>query len=247
MKKTYFNVKAFLYNISCVEYEPDNKEAGYAVVCLHGFGGDKESSAIERLAEDITSRGGAVIAFDFAAHGNSEACDEMLTVDNCVEDTKLVYEYAENKYKKVDFFATSFGAFVLINAMKYGCFKDSKLVLRAPAVKMENTFLNPICNMSAKELEKADKTECGFQRKMNLGYDFWIDLKSHSVSDILFENKTLLIYGDRDDVVCPDDMRTFASIRSNIEVKVVKGADHRFKGRGQLEEAILAAVDFLME
>lgn len=247
MEEIRFELKGKLYNISCIAYEPTKRASEFAVVCLHGFGGDKESSAIKRLAERITEKNGAVIGFDFAAHGESEAGDEMLTVENCVEDAKTVYAYAKNKYGNADFFATSFGAFVLINLLKTVDFRGVKAVLRAPAVKMENTFLSPICNLAIDELKREKFVECGFERKIKLGYDFWLDLKNNSVDDVFFDNEALMIYGDRDDVVCPDDMEQFASQRSNIKVKIISGADHRFKGKGQLEDAILAAVDFLTE
>lgn len=246
MKFSFFRIKGRFYNISCIEYVPKAKIADFAVVCLHGFGGDKESSAIKRLAERITERGGAVIGFDFASHGESEAQDEMLTVDNCISDTKTIYAYAKNKYGRAEFFATSFGAFVLINMLKSADFKEVKAVFRAPAVKMEDTFLNPICNLTSAELGARDSVVCGFQRKMKLGYDFWLDLKNHNTESVYFENQVLMIYGDKDDVVRVEDMEAFAAQRPNIKVKVVTGADHRFKGKGQLDEVIESAVEFLI-
>lgn len=247
MKALSFSVKGEKYNISCISYEPESSEADFAVVCIHGFGGDKKSSAVKRLAEKITECGGAVVCFDFACHGESEADESMLTVENCVCDAKSAYTFAENKYGNVSFFATSFGAFVLINMLKSADFKGIKAVLRSPAVKMENTFLSPICNLTSAELENTDHVECGFERKMKLGYDFWCDLKNHNIDEADFDNEVLMIYGDRDDVVAPEDMAEFARARENIQVKIIEGADHRFKGKGQLEAVIDAAVDFLTE
>ncbi|MBR4071838.1 MAG: alpha/beta hydrolase [Clostridia bacterium] len=246
MKVSRFFIKGVLYNISCVAYEPENKKAEFSIVCLHGFGGDKESSAINLLAHRITDNGGAVVAFDFASHGESETSDEMLTVENCVNDTKTIYAYAKNRYGKADFFATSFGAYILVNLLKSVDFKGVRAVLRSPAVKMENTFLDPICNLASAELKRKGNVECGFERTMKLGYSFWEDLKKHSVFDAEFDNDTLMIYGDRDDVVSPVDMEVFAAKRSNIKAKVIKGADHRFKGKGQLKEAIESAAEFLL-
>jgi len=244
MKVLRYHISGEKYNVSCISYEPKDA-ADFAVVCIHGFGGDKESSAVKRLAEKITERGGAVVCFDLACHGESEVDESMLTVENCVHDAKSVYAFAENKYGNVSFFATSFGAFVLINMLKSVDFKGIKAVLRSPAVKMENTFLKPICNLTSAELKNADHVVCGFERKMKLGYDFWIDLKNHNIDDAVFDNEALMIYGDRDDVVSPCDMAEFARKRENIKVKIISGADHRFKGKGQLEEAIDAAVGFL--
>ena len=246
MKILRYDISSGKYNINCITYEPEVCACQFAVICLHGFGGDKESSAIKCLAQAITDNGGAVVAFDFASHGKSEADEKYLTVENCVSDAKAVYAYAKNKYSKVDFFATSFGAYILINMLKSADFKGIKAIFRSPAVKMENTFLSPICNLTSAELKKQGVVECGFERKMRLGYDFWEDLKEHSIFDAEFENNALMIYGDRDDVVSVEDMKAFAHSRDNIKVKVIEGADHRYKGNGQLEKAIEAAVEFLI-
>ncbi len=246
MRAVYTKVDSELYRISCVCYEPEDGVADFSVVCMHGFGGDKKSSAIRLLGERITEQGGAVVAFDFASHGESEAPDEMLTMKNCISDVKTIFAYAENKYGRADFFATSFGAFVLINLLNTTDIKGAKAVLRSPAVKMAETFLNPICSLTIDELERTDNVECGFERKMKLGYSFWKDLEIHSIGDAEFENKCLMIYGDCDDVVKPEDMAGFAAARENIRAEVIKGADHRFKGKGQLEEVIRLAADFLL-
>ncbi len=245
MKAWQYSVRGQSYNISCVEYTPNDNSAHFAIVCMHGFGGDKNSSAIKMLAECITHKDGAVVAFDFASHGKSEVNEDMLTMENCISDAKTIYAFAENRYGKADFFATSFGAYVLINLLKNADFKGVKAVFRAPAVKMADTFLKPICNLAIDELEKNKYVECGFERKMKLGYSFWQDLKNYSVDDAIFGNETLMIYGDCDDVVSPAHMAEFAENRSNIKVRIISGADHRFKGKGQLKEAICSAVDFL--
>lgn len=241
-----FDIMGEKYNISCIAYEPFERGAEFAVLCIHGFGGDKKSSAIKLLGEKITEAGGAVISFDLASHGDSEADEKMLTMENCISDTKTVYAYAENKYGRTDLFATSFGAFILINMLKTLDIKGSKAVLRSPAVRMADTFLSPICNLTIDELEMAGTVECGFERRMDLGYSFWQDLTRHSIVDATFENKCLMIYGDCDDVVKPSDMETFARGRENIDVLVIEGADHRFKKKGQLEAVIAASAEFLL-
>lgn len=244
MEKISYVVRNEKYDIPCLAYEPSCEIKG-AVVCLHGFGGDKDSSAVRMLGERLTERGYAVVCFDFPAHGKSGADDKMLTVENCVNDAVCVSADAENKYGSISFFATSFGAFVLTNMLKKPYFKGVKAVFRSPAVKMAETFLFPVCNLTYVELKSVGEVECGFERKMSLGYDFYLDLKSNDITNAVFDNDVLMIYGDCDDVVRPDDMTAFAEKRDNVQVKIIRGADHRFKGNGQLEEVISLAADFL--
>lgn len=244
MKKIDYTLAGEKYDISCISYEPEGEVRG-AVVCLHGFGGDKDSSAVKMLGEKMTECGYAVVCFDFPAHGKSGAKDKMLTVENCVNDALNVSTNAKNKYGSISFFATSFGAFILINMLKKPCFKGSKAVFRSPAVKMADTFLYPICNLTNVELRRKEFVECGFERKIRLGYDFWLDLESNDITDASFDNEVLMIYGNCDNVVRPVDMAKFASARENIKVRIINGADHRFKGKGQLEEVISASSEFL--
>ena len=86
MKILRYDISSDKYNINCITYEPEVCACQFAVICLHGFGGDKESSAIKCLAQAITDNGGAVVAFDFASHGKSDADEKYLTVENCVSD-----------------------------------------------------------------------------------------------------------------------------------------------------------------
>ncbi len=245
MKILRYTVSGEKYDIPCIAYEPDRDACG-AVVCLHGFGGDKESSAVKRLGMVMAELGRSVVCFDFPAHGESQAEDSELTVENCINNAVTVSANAESKYGSISFFATSFGAFVLINILERSYFKGSKAVLRSPAVRMEGTFLSPICNLTIAELKDIGTVECGYERKMRLGYDFWLDLSRHCVGGAVFENKTLMIYGDCDDVVRPADMTAFAAERANIKTKIISGADHRFKGKGQMEEVIKTAARFLL-
>ncbi len=49
-------------------------------------GGDKESSVPAALGDELSRRNSALLCFDFPAHGDSEAEDGCLRVDNCKND-----------------------------------------------------------------------------------------------------------------------------------------------------------------
>ncbi len=252
MRKKYFNVAGEEYSISCVAYEPE-VQADNVIIALHGFGGDKESSAVLRLAEMACERGAAVVAFDFPSHGKSEADEHFFTVENCINDGCNIYAFVENEYfyegnakGKIHFFATSFGAYVLAQMLKKPYFKGVKAVFRSPAVRMDKTFVEIIANSTIAELANGKMIQCGFERKLTLGNDFYLDLRDHSLDKVYFDNEVLMIFGDRDDVVQPEDMEAFACDRSNITVKVIRGADHRYKAPGHLDGAIFASVSFLL-
>lgn len=239
MEKRYFS----LGHIPCAEYI--NGEVRSLCIALHGFGGDKESSAIRMLAEAIEKS--ALICFDFPAHGASEAADSMLTVENCISDLKCVIEHSREKYPAVPicFFATSFGGYILLLALRRGIIDDAaKIVLRAPAVRMHETFLDVIAKMTAEELRAQGSVTVGFERKMDISYRFADELAGFDAIYPACERELLIIHGDCDDVVLPGHIREFCEAAPNVRLHVIEGADHRFKGSGQLEAAVLAAAEW---
>lgn len=247
MKTERFTVATKEYDIAYIAYLPHSEKAESVTLCLHGFGGDKDSSAVKKLGKALSEKNCATVCFDFAAHGESPLDSSFLTVENCVTHAKAVCDYIENRFggKKINFFATSFGAYILLNMLSKFSYPEAKILLRSPAVKMEDTFLFPICNMTETELIENSKVVCGFERKMELDHTFYLDLKAHSLDNAKVTNKALMIYGSADDVVRPEDMESFAK-RNNIETFVIDGADHRFKKAGELDEVIRISAEFLI-
>ena len=198
MKKYKYNIDSGERQIPCIEYI--NGDVKRVIVALHGFGGDKDSSAIRRLAEAAGNT--ATVAFDFPAHGDSTAADSELLVENCIDDFIRVNSFAREKYPDADmcYFATSFGGYILLlseNAIAV----DAKIVLRAPAVRMDDTFLSVICRCTEDELLIKGSAECGFERKIDVSYDYYLGLKNNCAIEKMISREMLIIYGDRDDVV----------------------------------------------
>lgn len=107
------------YKISAKSYIPKNMKE--IVIACHGFAGDKESSAILALANELAKEKIGVICFDLPGHGESEVNADMLSIQNCIQDINAIEEYIIKTYGNipVSIFATSFGAYLtLINMAK---------------------------------------------------------------------------------------------------------------------------------
>ena len=76
------------YKIPIKEFKPNKVEK--VIIACHGFGGDKESSAIELLAQKLIEKNIMVIAFDFPAHGESKENGKKFRVEN---KKTILYEY----------------------------------------------------------------------------------------------------------------------------------------------------------
>lgn len=234
-----------IYDIPLKIYDTDNA-VGY-VIAVHGFGGDKESSAIESLAKRMTARSYAVIAFDFPAHGTSKA-DDYFCLSNSRFDLETVLRYAEGRYPDAGrkaIFATSFGGYVtLLSLDKLPA--DMRIVLRAPAVDMKASF-EKMLPVTHDEYKKAGFVEMGFERKFNVPYSFYTELCENDISQTDMQRDILIIHGSQDNIVQPEYIQRFCKANPKAKLEVIEGADYRFKKKGELDMAVSMAEKYITE
>ncbi len=245
MKRNDFSLER-LYEIKCRLFSPEDGIVEHVILGVHGFAGDKDSSMLEKLGAMICENRGALICFDFPAHGESPVGEDMLTVENCKEDLLRVMEYASELYPqaKKSVFATSFGGYItILCAEKLG---KVSLVLRAPAVTMAKVLLENVLHMDEEEFKAKGVVECGFERPLNLPYSFYEDLlKQECIFCKYLLLPTMIVHGDRDDTVPLEDVEAFATVMGNVRLEVIHGADHRFKHPGEIEIILDLTKEFL--
>ena len=234
------------YDISCLEWPC--AEARAVLLCLHGFAGDKSSSVIRALAEALAGRSLRVFAFDWPGHGGSPADGAFLTVENCLSDLDTVIRYLQAGSPTIDLFATSFGGYLGVHYLLRHPGVFSKVVLRSPALHMPDTYRSLLSGEERRVLEHGGTVDKGFERPLRLGRSFGEDLCRHRIPEegLPAMPPGLILQGDLDDVVDPRDSAAFAE-KYGLHLHVVKGADHRYKKPGNLEEILSAAVPFLLE
>lgn len=235
-------------NLNIKLFEPENGAIERYVIALHGFAGSMESWAISALAEHLTQYGTAVLAFNYAGHGN-DTQDSLFSVECCKNDFRSMTEYAKNAYPAAQWtgvFATSFGGFLTLNLMNE--IPDSiRIVLRAPAVNMPEVFAR-IVNSEGNgmnEYQQSGSVTLGYDHKLDVPYAFYQELLENDVFRQDFDREMLLIHGDRDDVVLPEDTKAFCSRNSKIVREEIRGADHRFLK--SLNEVMKIAVSWLLK
>ena len=235
-----------IYDIPIKRFEPEDDVTGF-IVAAHGFAGDKESSAIALLAKQMTARGHAVIAFDFPAHGTSKA-DGYFCAANCRLDLENVYKYACGLYpeaKKKAVFATSFGGYITLLSLDT-LPADVRIVLRAPAVDMRATFEMQVPD-GIEAFRKKGSVVMGYERRLNVPYSFYTELCENDISHTDLQREMLIIHGDRDADVLPEYISRFCEANPRARLEIIKGADHRFKGDGELEKVVELAERYITE
>lgn len=243
-----------------VEYYSIPSKSGYLIPCklfssggecqkiiigIHGFGGSKESFALTLLAEKMPA-GCKLLAFDLPAHGKG-AEDCYLRLDNCINDLLTVCAEAERlcPQGKRFIFATSFGGYIWLNAERLLNGSISKVVLRVPAVEMAKTLSSKLIDTDPEEFKKRGFAVCGYERKIKVSYDFYEELSENDVTLVSPALPTLMICGDKDELVDYSAQKAFADRNSgSVRLITLKNAGHRFLGDGELETAISAALEF---
>lgn len=239
----YKEINGSKYVIDSKIYLPKGKMKEIIIAC-HGFGGDKESSAIEALAEKMLPHNIGVICFDFPSHGKSKVNADELTIDNCIQDIEDIKKYIKERFNNIpiDIFATSFGAYITLLDIKKRNSSYNKILLRAPALKMDEILKNSLLRENMKEYKERGYTQIGFEREMDLPYDFYIELVKNNIYKIFEDNEMPfinIIQGDKDDIAPIEDTKEFATCHPDkIKLDIIQGADHRMKGPGELEEAM---------
>lgn len=231
------------YKIDTKIYIPAGEMKEIIIAC-HGFAGDKESSAIEALANEMTENNVGVICFDFPGHGKSEVNADKLTIDNCIQDVNDIEKFVIDTYGNIpiSIFATSFGAYITLINIARNNKRYKNIILRSPAIRMEKIYKDTLLRESLEEYKKRGYTKLGFEREMLVLYSFLEELEKNDIFKI-FENKEIpnmyIIQGNQDDIAPIKDTEEFIEEhKENIKLFIIPGADHRMKGPGELEKAM---------
>lgn len=177
----YTSLNKTTYPIDCKIWIPKNTEK--VLIAIHGFAGDKESGMIHALAEEMLKYNTLTIAFDLPGHGTSKVDGDSLTLNNCLSDIKTVETIYKEQYPnaKIDYFATSFGAYLLLLSLVKEERKIDKIVLRCPAICMDKIFRNKILREPFHDFQTRGYTIVGYERELKVNFSFYKELKQNQI------------------------------------------------------------------
>ena len=166
-------------------------------------------------------------------------------MENCIKDLLAVAGWIGDTYPPADkyLFATSFGGYIALLASDG--LAGYRMILRAPAVTMPQVLLRSVLKITPEEFERRKCVPCGFERKMQLPYSFYRDLLRYDPFCKEYDRDILVIQGNRDDVVPPEDVRAFVQNREHVRLFLLENADHRFKNEGEIGRIVQETVKFM--
>lgn len=89
-------INTFKGSISAIINKPKDLEKCPLVILMHGFMANKKLNPLKSISQALESNGIASIRFDFNGHGNSYGKFCNMTVENEIEDARIVYHYVRN-------------------------------------------------------------------------------------------------------------------------------------------------------
>lgn len=212
------------------------------VIAIHGFAGDKDSSVINAIANAL-NQNTLVVTFDLPCHGQDNRKDNKLRLNECIEYLKTVVSYIASVYPliPISIFATSFGAYLFLLYLSNANYKFEHIILRSPAIFMDKVLVNSILrdhNITFETLLKQD-VNLGYNKTIMVDKQFLKSLQNNSLIHSKFSQHIEIIQGNQDDVVdINENEKYYNSNFLDYTLHYIKGANHRFKNPGELEQIV---------
>lgn len=239
------------YSIRCTLHTNDPRKIRTVVLYGQGFGGSRNSAPVHRFAAKLLSKhkDAALLAFDWPCHGDDAR--KSLLLSECDAYLDQVINYVQKRYQPRQFWAmaTSFGGYVFLRRLVRAGNPFQKLALRCPAVNfptlLERDVLSPL---ECQKLQAGKSVLWGYERKMKLTKEFWLELRAGGVEELDFSpfaGELHILHGSKDRVIPPEVTEQFA-LRNGIGYERIENADHGFVDPQRLDLAIAAELAFFV-
>ena len=199
---------------------------GVLVVIAHGLTGEKDRPLSIGLAERLQARGWPSVRLSYSGNGKSEGKFTDSTITKEVDDLHSLLDQVKGT-DKIVYIGHSMGGAVGALATA----KDDRINVLVSLAGMVNT--KKFCEAEFGDVVP-DQGCMWEDEEFPLSQEFVTDL--HLIENTLMAARDvrspwLIIHGDKDDVVLPQDSKDlFLTLRGKKKHLVLEGADHSFEG-----------------
>ena len=216
--------------LSAVLERPD-RERGPLVIFIHGFTSTKDRTHNIAACEAMREAGFATLRVDMYGHGESGGEFKKHTLYKWIGNAMAVIDYARSLDFVTDIYLSGHSQGGLVAALAAGMAPDliKGLILRAPA------FMIPRCAREGSLLGFAFDPlhvprEVEVIKGLTLSGNYIRVAQTVHVEEAIdrFPSPVLLIHGDADDVVPPEESRWAAERYQNSRLEIIPGESHHF-------------------
>lgn len=198
-------------------------------IAVHGNLSHKEDTVIELLAQEATAKGYQVLSFDLPEHGERKDDITPCKVQNCVHDLIEIVKYSKTRWREINLFACSMGAYFSLLAYPDKVLK--KALFLSPVVDMERIIRNMMTwfQITPERLEKEGTIDTPVGQK--LYWDYFCYVIDHPVEN--WDINTCILYGAKDNLVEFDTIRNFTE-KFHCRLEVMETGEHYFHSDEEL-------------
>lgn len=217
--------------LSAVLEKPEGSSGDVPLVIqLHGFSSNKDRPHNLQAAAAMREAGFATLRFDLYGHGESGGEFRKHTLYKWISNTLAVIDAArEMGYSDVYLSGHSQGGLVAALVAGMEPERIRGLILRAPA------FMIPIASRAGNLLGNAFDPRCipdHISVYPGLELDgSWVRVARTIYAEetaLNYDGPVLILHGDEDDTVPPEDSRKMAKRYAHCELAVIAGETHHF-------------------
>lgn len=181
------------------------------------------------LAEHAVEQGYQVLSFDLPEHGDRKHENTLCKGQTCVEELRVVMEYARTIAQEISLFGCSMGAYFSLLAY---CNEPLKQALfLSPVVDMDYLIQNMMTWFSVSQERLQAKGEVATPMGQMLYWDDYQYVKKHPVAN--WDTPTRILYASADNLCERDVMDCFIE-RFHCHLTVLEAGEHFFHTPEQL-------------
>ena len=201
------------------------------VIVLHGFGSSKDRPHTLAACAAMRDKGFATLRFDLYGHGESGGTFRDHTLYKWIGNALAVLDYARSLPEITEIYFSGHSQGELTAALAASMAPDlvKGLILRAPA------FLIPRCAREGSMLgyhidPQRIPDEVEAFNGQTLGADYFRVAQTIHAEDAIdrYPGPVLLLQGDQDDLVPPEDSRQAAERYRHCRLVMLSGESHHF-------------------
>ena len=149
--------------------------------------------------------------------------------ENCINDLRLIIDYAKTNYNEINIWACSIGAYFSLLAYKDENIKQCLFL--SPVVNMEIIIDNMMKWSNTTERKLKEKQEIRTDFGQTLYWDYYLYVKENPITQ--WNKETYILYGDKDNMQDKNVIQKFSN-NFNCELTILKSGEHYFHTEKQL-------------